>query len=499
MAAHNQQYSDLPEAVHRQHDFPEVVSEDAPQAVERGAEMAKYLVHANVHTLESSIDTASAKEPPERRIWGLKRKTFFILSILGAILLVGAVVGIAVGLTSSQRSSASSSQGILLDDPDNLRSPGDANTSTGPGNTPQPSIDLSPLPSNSNISPTSSLASANFTDPKTNVIHLHVYSQLPPPENSLVVSVWNSSARVWRTYSVSALLPSTYDLLPDSPVSAYVYTNPTFQAGVMVLTTDGVIHQFVTTDVSMRSGWRHGGVGLGEAILTVGKKNNFQVLRPQCGTGEDCRWFFPASAVAYQDGGGVVKVFNIKVMKEFVIGKGREGTELGLVSVVERPPEGGRGGLNISDIYWRVTFVPEGRGRELRGWTAGKEMVGGWGEGMTALGDMPLTPASHNMAAFSYDLVNQMIVTLEDGGRRLGVRTLDGLAGNKWTLPSPEDDPAKLADQKGDVRFTAITGNPEKRVFGMVNGNIHEWRFSSGRPRNWEYVGRVSTWPVLTS
>lgn len=124
--------------------------------------------------------------------------------------------------------------------------------------------------------------------------------------------------------------------------------------------------------------WRHGGVGQGDAILTVGRENkNFQVLRPQCGTGEDCKWFFPPSAVGYQDGEGTVRVFNMKVMRGFEVGKGREGTELGLVSLVRA---GGEGGFNVSDIYWRVVFVPE-RGRELKGWTAGKEMVGGFGEG----------------------------------------------------------------------------------------------------------------------
>ncbi|KAK4663403.1 hypothetical protein QC763_000085 [Podospora pseudopauciseta] len=484
MALPNLQYSDLPEAVHRQHDFPEVVAEDAPQAVERRGETAKYLAYANVQNLESSIDTTSAKEPPERRILGLKRKTIFILSIIGAVILIGAIVGIALGVTISQRKSPSS-QEINIDD---SLSPNATDNSPPAPPPSQPSINLTALPSN--ISPLSSLASANYTDPKTSIVHLHVYSQLPPPSNSLLVSIWNSTARIWTTYSLSALLPSTYDLLPGTPISAYVYTNPAFQAGVMVLTTDHVLHQFVTSDVTMKN-WRHGGVGQGDAILTVGKENkNFQVLRPQCGTGEDCKWFFPPSAVGYQDGEGTVRVFNMKVMRGFEVGKGREGTELGLVSLVRA---GGEGGFNVSDIYWRVVFVPEG-GRELKGWTAGKEMVGE----SDSLGDMPSTPASHNMAAFSYDLVNQMIVTLEDGGRRLGVRTLDGLAGNKWTLAREEDDPAGLGDQKGEVRFTAITGTPEKRVFGMVNGNIHEWRFSSGRPRSWEYVGRVSTSPVLT-
>lgn len=39
--------------------------------------------------------------------------------------------------------------------------------------------------------------------------------------------------------------------------------------------------------------------------------------------------------------------------------------------------------------------------------------------------------------------------------------------------------------------FIVIIGNLEKRVFGMVNGNIYEWWFLSGRLRSWEYVGRV--------
>ncbi|KAK4198204.1 hypothetical protein QBC40DRAFT_256223 [Triangularia verruculosa] len=508
MRTYQSPYSDLPEAVPPRNDFPEVVFHGAPQAVERSMETVKYPVHAQVHNVDISGYDASAKEPPERRILGLKRKTFVILAIVGVIILIGIAVGTAVGVTMSQKSSSPAveqGQGTVNDDspssspgsnesagPGSNESAGPgSNDSAGPGNAPAGAVDFSALPSN--LSPTSAISSANFTDPNSGVVHLHVYSQ--SPENALLVSVWNSTARIWTTYSVSALLPSTYDLLPSTPISAYAYTNPTFQAGVLVLTSDFMLHQFVTTDVAMRSSWKHGPVGQDNAMLTVGRENrNFQLLRHQCGMGDDCRNYFPPAGVVFQDGEGMVWVFNVHTKTKREVGKGRKGGEVGLVSLVET----GNERFNVSDIYWRVNFVPEeNEGGELGSWTIEKGMSGEWEQERVALGEMPSKPAGHNMAVFSYDLVNQLIVTLEDGGKGLGVRTWEGV-GNKWTLVSEDDDPAGLEDQKGNVTFTAVTGNSEKRVFGMVNGNIHEWRFSSGKPRDWDYVGRVSTSPVLT-
>jgi hypothetical protein len=90
------------------------------------------------------------------------------------------------------------------------------------------------------------------------------------------------------------------------------------------------------------------------------------------------------------------------------------------------------------------------------------------------------------LASFSYDLVNVAVVTV-DGDGRLGMRTWNT---RSW---SAVQTPNLLSVQgaPANPKFSAIAGNPQRRIFGIVDGVIHQWEFFSLSPLQWNYVGEV--------
>jgi hypothetical protein len=97
-------------------------------------------------------------------------------------------------------------------------------------------------------------------------------------------------------------------------------------------------------------------------------------------------------------------------------------------------------------------------------------------------------PAGPNIASFSYELVNMMIINVDPDGD-LEIRTWDTKA---WSGL----DPPNLIDAEGvpdEPRFAAVAGTSQRRVFGVVNGTVHQWEFFTLSPRQWAYVGTVPT------
>ena len=96
------------------------------------------------------------------------------------------------------------------------------------------------------------------------------------------------------------------------------------------------------------------------------------------------------------------------------------------------------------------------------------------------------TSSIANLASFSYDLVNMAVVTVDEQGG-IGMRTWDT---REWSSAST---PNLLTADKAppSPKFSAVAGNPQRRVYGIVDGNIHQWEFFSLSPRQWNYLGQV--------
>jgi hypothetical protein len=166
-----------------------------------------------------------------RRIWGLKRKTFFILVALVALLVVGAVVGGAVGGTVGKSSNSTKT------------------ASTSPSPSPTTSRPASSTPTSiktANILSNSTLSSANWTDSKGYSHHAVFYQA---PSKSLFLSLWDSQNTTWAVKNVSASLNSTFAALPGTPLSCAVTSTPwPFQLNLYYLSTSNRILELYTDD-----------------------------------------------------------------------------------------------------------------------------------------------------------------------------------------------------------------------------------------------------------
>ena len=81
-----------------------------------------------------------------------------------------------------------------------------------------------------------------------------------------------------------------------------------------------------------------------------------------------------------------------------------------------------------------------------------------------------------------------MIISVDPEGD-LEVRTWDTKA---WSGL----DPPNLLTAEGapaEPKFEAVAGTSQRRVFGVVNGTVHQWEFFTLSPRQWGYLGAVPT------
>ncbi|KAK4245407.1 hypothetical protein C7999DRAFT_43073 [Corynascus novoguineensis] len=451
------EHSDLPEAVDQRQNFPEVVPTSHLQAAQSFYEQDKHLApdysqHVAGHSYHPVTPATDFTEssPPERRLLGLRRRTFFIVAAILVLIAVGLGVGLGVGLTRSDDQESDSTPS-----PSGVPGSGDKDSS--------------------NVFQGSSLAATNYTD-SDNYIHLYVFFQAENEE--LLASTWDSQNETWATVSISKIFSDTglnLDLISATPIAAYTYLNPTFQTRVYFLTTGNSIREIVTSeDPTLRSGWRQGVLGSSK-LITAGRGSKLAALRPQCGTGLDCRVNFPSMAVAYQGEDGVIALSRADDYEPMDIefGPARRGAAIGLTSVMRD---------NITDIGWRLFFNQDGNLQEY----TSEGSLSGWSRGEST-GFAP-DAGEPNIAAFSYDLVNIMIVNI-DPDDDLEVRIWDT---DSWSsLEAPNLSASDEAPE--GPKFTAVAGNSQRRVFGIADGIIHQWEFFSLSPLQWSYRGIVPT------
>jgi len=341
-------FTDLPEvAVDRQsHNAPEVVLTDYPEVV-----IAKpYLEPDKYHTTTGEYVPPSPPIPvlkdgqKRQKIMGIPRRSFFIACVVVFILCVCAIA-IPVALTTTRKSSGEQT----------VANP----TPPAPPRPPGPSITLEPSAIQLAERPT--IAATNYT--ADGVIRNYVFSQAA--NNSLLVSVWNSRNTTWETLHLSAILDTAdarlaLSFIPNTPIAAYAYMNPTFQMRLYALVAGNSIRELVCTDPTLQTLWLPGRLGF-ETFLSTAEGSKLAALRPQCGTGEDCRLRFPHMAVAFESTAGQLVVakspqFRAQNMPDAPAAR----TEIGLAAVMKRN--------NVSDLRWHLMYrAKEGR---LADWTS---------------------------------------------------------------------------------------------------------------------------------
>lgn len=188
----------LPQAVDPS--YPEVAPKESGLQVVSGAAKGDYAPYGDHHGQTQTLP------PQERRIWGLKRKTFFILLIVGVLLVIGAVVGGVVGGVV-RRDKATTDTGTGGGN-------GGGSGGGGGGSSPGPSI-------NSPILGASKISAINWTD-SNQVEYNAVFWQAKT--NHLMMSQWDSKSKSWGVTNVTGnmVTSTSVEAKPGTPLAAAV-------------------------------------------------------------------------------------------------------------------------------------------------------------------------------------------------------------------------------------------------------------------------------------
>ena len=151
--------------------------------------------------------------PAERRIWGLKRKTFFVVLAVVLLVVIGAAVGGGVGGTvgkNSEKKSDPSTGGGAGGAGGGGGGGGDGGGGSSPGNT----TNNSPVLGNSSIS------AINWTD-SSNVEFNAVFWQAKTTD--LMMSLWDSQGNAWDQVNITDKMGATsvnVTAKPGTPLAA---------------------------------------------------------------------------------------------------------------------------------------------------------------------------------------------------------------------------------------------------------------------------------------
>lgn len=150
-----------------------------------------------------------APAPAERRIWGLKRRTFFISLALISLVVIGAVVGGAVGGTVGKKNGETKSG-----------SSAGGSSGGGSGSGGGSSSGNTTTANNSPVLTDSRISAINWTD-SSNVEYNAVFWQAKT--NDLMMSLWDSNSTSWDQVNITDKMGDTslnITAMPGTPLAA---------------------------------------------------------------------------------------------------------------------------------------------------------------------------------------------------------------------------------------------------------------------------------------
>lgn len=174
----------------------------APQVVD-GDPPERYYEHGN----------GSGVQPRSRRICGYQRTAFYLVLTIIALVVIGAAIGGGVGASLSSNTS------------DDAEPTSTASASQPPGT----------------LSPTTRLASINYTD-ESGIDYFLVYYQLS--SNMICQSLWNNSKQSWTASVVS---DDTDNIMASSPISADLWKHTSVLLPLPKLTTKFSVYPCLTS------------------------------------------------------------------------------------------------------------------------------------------------------------------------------------------------------------------------------------------------------------
>jgi hypothetical protein len=171
--------------------------------------------------------------PEERKIMGMKKRTFVILAVvLGLLIVLGAGLGGGLGATLGKNNASAESP----------KQPG-----AGGNGTTTP-----PIPTG--LFATSRLAAVNYTDTSRNNWYAVFYQD---QWTALIVSVFNPTTKEWTIQNISGTISQaggSIKPMAGTPIAAAAKAAAdNFQMNIYYISEEGSIGEFVTTDIAAKT------------------------------------------------------------------------------------------------------------------------------------------------------------------------------------------------------------------------------------------------------
>ncbi|KAH7127863.1 hypothetical protein B0J13DRAFT_679389 [Dactylonectria estremocensis] len=394
----------------------------------------------------------------ERRIWGLKRKTFFIVLAIAIVVIIGAVVGGVVGALVGKNDSDSDSDSS-------------SSTTTSSGSSPTPTTVAT------NVLPKSQLASSNWTD---NDGYEHYYLFYQNRQSEIMSSIWDSENKTWEARGVTDNLESSVELNTIRGTSiastAWRDSDNDFNIRLYFLLESNVVGELWTSGSHSGSMWRQDDLGV-KTFVKPAKGSNLATCRPNMGNSS-----WPPIALLFQND------------DQDIVFMAKEGSNWGSAGTFATATNSS--GLALTSLYqkdedsldlplWRPYYDSSDK---LQEYLIDPLLDIGASTMGSRLGDLPDGTTS-NFAAVGYNLYNLMVINIEEDGTLTGRYWNDA----NWSEPEAPGYKSSPSGFSASSKFTAISVHAGRRIYGIVDGEILEWKFEKSTPMDWIYIGKVTT------
>ncbi|KAI2624595.1 hypothetical protein GGS26DRAFT_564333 [Hypomontagnella submonticulosa] len=399
------------------------------------------------------------KAAPAAMICGLRRKTFFLILGLAAVVVIALVAGLAGGLASKNRSGSGA----------------DAEPSGSGDQSPK-----DPAGTNSTseklILSNSKITASNWTDPN-GVVHRTIFFQ--DAYNSIIARRWDSKGKSWKTNNLTELMAATTTpLRPQSGTplaSASMDYNNNFETHVWFTDPNNMIRSMASFDALNRpDSWDND--TLNGAQLQTWPGGQLAAMWQRCWNGNNCNgtWI-----VAYQRPEGAIKTANSSTWATATVAV--ESKDVAANSSLAVLPKLDGASLDrlelvservISDKTgnMRMTFYNDT-------WNAADQRV-------TELqADIPLPAPSQQFAASRWDSWNQALY--------IALLRTGEIQGNHWDGKQMTNIGEFKFNSGPEINFTAVAMSPDAMFYGISNDEILEYSLDTSDPSNFNYVGRV--------
>ncbi|KAI1802354.1 hypothetical protein F4811DRAFT_405424 [Daldinia bambusicola] len=395
------------------------------------------------------------KAAPAKTIWGLSRKTFFIILGVVIVIIIALVAGLAAGLSSKNHASESAASA--------------EESGSSSGDLPSNSVDGPRILANSKIT------ASNWTDPD-GVIHRTIFFQ--DEYNSIIARRWDSKNKSWKTNNLTELMAATTTPLnpqPGTPLaSASTDYKQTFETHVWFTDPGNVIRSMASFDALNRpDSWDND--TLDGARLETWPGGQLAAMWQRC-WGADCAgtWI-----VAYQRPEGAIKTANSSTWASATVAV--ESKDVAANSSLAIVPKLRGSWLDrLELVSEKVTSDKTGSMRM----TSYDDTWNNADERVTELQtDIPIPAPSQQFAATRWDHWNQALY--------LGLLSNGKTEGSHWDGKKMNSISSFQFKLGPETNFTAIAMTPDAMFYGISNNQILEYSLNTSDPSNFNFVGRA--------